>query len=327
MYYLFTPSGVDSCFDSSGSSCTYNAFCAYHSWTGSGTTALLYANMPYAARSGCDPGQRPNGDAADATLNVVSHENIEALTDPLGTGWWDSSGAEIGDKCNFTFGTALGGATGAHYNQIISSSQYWLQEEWSNGSSACLQRESTTDPPPVSSFTYTPSSPISGQAVQFDGTGSSDPAGGTITNYSWTFGDGTTATGATPAHTYAGAQTVTVKLVVTDSDGETATTTRTITVGASVDLPPQASFTFSPTSPSPFQAVAFDGTGSSDPGGGSITGWSWSFGDGGSGTGPNPAHQYSFAGTYTVTLTVTDSDGETASTANTITVLGGRFGR
>ena len=58
-------------------------------------------------------GESPNGDAAaDDELNVTSHENIEAITDPLGTAWYDSSGQEIGDKCNFTFGSPLGGAAG-----------------------------------------------------------------------------------------------------------------------------------------------------------------------------------------------------------------------
>ena len=39
-------------------------------------------------------------------------------------------------------------------------------------------------------------------ALNFDGSGSSDPDG-TIVAYDWDFGDGTTGTGATPTHTYA----------------------------------------------------------------------------------------------------------------------------
>ena len=57
-----------------------------------------------------------------------------------------------------------------------------------------------------------------GQAVQFDGTGSSDPDG-TIVAYDWDFGDGNTATGATPSHTYAAAGNYTVTLTVTDDGG------------------------------------------------------------------------------------------------------------
>jgi PKD repeat protein len=327
VYYVFTPPSVDSCFDGSGSACTYNVFCAYHGSIGSGTTATLYANMPYAARPGCDPGQSPNSDPADATLNVVSHENIETITDPLGTGWWDGiDGSEIGDKCNFNFGAALGGVSGSFFNQIIGvgSSHYWLQQEWSNRASGCLQRATGTDPLPIASFTFSPSAPITGQNVTFNGSGSRDPAGGSITGYSWAFGDGTTATGVSATHAYAIAGTYTVKLTVTDSDSETASTTRTIIV-TSTDKQPVAAFTFSPGSPTVGQPVAFDGSGSNDPAGGSIAGYSWAFGDGATATGVSPTYSYGTPGTYTVTLTVTDSDSETATTTQTVTVgQGGR---
>ena len=66
----------------------------------------------------------------------------------------------------------------------------------------------------------------------FDGTSSTD-GDGTITSYTWDFGDGETGTGPTPGHTYAAAGTYTVTLVVTDDDDATgeAVTTRTV-VGA-----------------------------------------------------------------------------------------------
>ena len=74
-----------------------------------------------------------NGDvAADSGLNVTSHENIEAITDPEGNAWYDSSGQEIGDKCAWNFGSTLGGGSGSEYNEQISSGNYWLQQEWSN---------------------------------------------------------------------------------------------------------------------------------------------------------------------------------------------------
>ncbi|MGB9182750.1 MAG: hypothetical protein WCB67_01690 [Solirubrobacteraceae bacterium] len=140
MYFVYFPSGVATCFDGTGSQCSTNVYCAYHSSVGSGTSAMLYANMPYAGVSGCESGQYPNGDvAADSVLNVTSHENIEAITDPLGNAWYDASGNEIGDKCNFNFGSPLGGAPGSEYNESISSGHYWLQQEWSNAASGCVQ--------------------------------------------------------------------------------------------------------------------------------------------------------------------------------------------
>ena len=138
LFFIFTPKGVGSC---AGPSCAYSTYCAYHSWMGSGTSEILYANMPYAVQNyriyTCDSGQRPNGVTADATINLISHEHNEAITDPQGSAWFDSQGAENGDKCAWNFGSASGPA-GAQYNQTIGGSHYYLQQEWSNKSSGCV---------------------------------------------------------------------------------------------------------------------------------------------------------------------------------------------
>ena len=63
----------------------------------------------------------------------------------------------------------------------------------------------------------------------FDGTGSTDPDG-SITGYAWTFGDGTSATGATVTHAYSSAGTYPITLTVTDDQGATATTANTVSV-------------------------------------------------------------------------------------------------
>lgn len=65
--------------------------------------------------------------------------------------------------------------------------------------------------------------------IAVDGTGSAD-AEGPISSYTWAFGDGSTASGATAQHTYASAGTYTIRLTVTDAAAATGTTTRSVTV-------------------------------------------------------------------------------------------------
>jgi hypothetical protein len=139
LFFMLTARGVGSCFDSSSSSCAFTQYCAYHSSFGSGSTVTLYANIPYAdtVPSACDAGQHPNGDDADATINMISHEHNEAITDPLGNAWFDRWGQENGDKCAWTFGAA-DGSPRAKYNQVINEDNYYLQQEWSNLSGGCV---------------------------------------------------------------------------------------------------------------------------------------------------------------------------------------------
>lgn len=135
-YFVFTPKGVGSC---AGNACAFSYYCAYHSQMNSGANTILYANMPYAMTepTRCGSGQSPNGNDADSTLSVTSHEHNETITDPLGTAWYDNSGNENGDKCAWNFGSASG-SSGAEYNQTINNDPYYLQQEWSNASSGCV---------------------------------------------------------------------------------------------------------------------------------------------------------------------------------------------
>lgn len=157
MFFMFTPNNVGSCFDGS-SSCAYTAYCAYHGYTPSGA---IYANQPYAFDPSCDVGEYPNGSSnqADPTINVVSHEDNEAITDPqvnINSAWYDAAGYEIGDKCAWTFGTRSGSA-GAQYSNTINGHNYFLQEEYSNDGHKCLQNYGAPagGPPQITSFAPT----------------------------------------------------------------------------------------------------------------------------------------------------------------------------
>jgi hypothetical protein len=140
LFFVFTAQGVGSV---AGSAKAYTDYCGYHSSFTSGGKSVIYANIPYDAVSGggstCEPSVSPNNNAADAALNVASHEYMEAATDSFWNtssyGWVDKNlgSGEVGDKCNFTFGTLANNA-----NQTINGHSYLLQEEWSNKGSKCL---------------------------------------------------------------------------------------------------------------------------------------------------------------------------------------------
>jgi hypothetical protein len=140
-FFMFTANGIGSCFDGTSTQCGFSTYCAYHGFFGGGSNVTLYANMPYADTipADCDVGQHPNGDDADATINVTSHEHNETITDEQLNAWYDRAGYEDGDKCAWIFGS-FRGPNGAEYNEIINGHTYWLQEEWSNATRRCVQR-------------------------------------------------------------------------------------------------------------------------------------------------------------------------------------------
>ena len=88
--------------------------------------------------------------------------------------------------------------------------------------------------PPVANFVATPTSGAAPLTVSFDGLVSSDPDG-TIASYSWSFGDGGTATGATASHQYVAAGTYNAVLTVRDNLNLTATKTVVITATPGAD--------------------------------------------------------------------------------------------
>jgi PKD repeat protein len=191
----------------------------------------------------------------------------------------------------------------------------------------CNMGETGAPPPPpppgapVALFSYSPTSGSPPLTVSFNGSASYD-SDGTITAYSWNFGDGASGSGAVVTHTYNSAGVFTARLTVTDNDGKSDSTSHTVNVTGQTEPnePPVAEFSFSPnTGIYPLQ-VTFDAAGSRDPDG-SIVQYNWDFGDGRTGSGRVVTHTYTRGGTFLIRLTVRDNKGSTATRSKPITVL------
>ncbi len=152
--------------------------------------------------------------------------------------------------------------------------------------------------------------------VNFDGSDSVS-FGRNITDYTWDFGDGTTAstsTTATASHTYdPGSYTAT--LTITDSDGQTDSETVSIEVTNPID----ATFSQTGDGVAAPATVSFDASATTDQTG-TITDYAWNFGDSSTtnGTSATASHSYVSSGNYNVTLTVTDNVGYTDTSSHMV---------
>ena len=138
----------------------------------------------------------------------------------------------------------------------------------------------------------------------------------------WTWGDGTTSTGAPANHTYAVTVVgpVQVQASVTDSAGATATASASLTISG----PPAGNLTFSmPSNALPPVEVNFTFTAAGGSGGYSPTPL-WSFGDSTTTRGPSPQnHTYAVAGHYRVYVLSNDSAGVPINVSTWVNVSGG----
>ncbi len=163
----------------------------------------------------------------------------------------------------------------------------------------------------AASFTFSPSSPKPGQAITFD---ASSSAGGP-TQYTWDFGDGTTAVGKVVTHAYPNAGGYSVQLTIS-RPGASDRTQRVVAVAADVPPPPDATFQTSATCSNQFgfdvcQATAGTAVSFTANATGAAS-YAWDFGDG-TATGRAVTHTWSQAGSYAVTLTVSNSQASASS--------------
>lgn len=197
-----------------------------HSYTAAGTfTATLTVT--------------DNGGASSTESTAVT------VTDDLGGGGSDCDGIAtyvsgttyaVGDR---VANRVTGATSDTQYSCIIagwcSSAAGWAYEpgngaHWSsawNEIGSCGSGNGSNVSPSVNA-----NGPYNGSVnipVTFLSNGSSD-SDGTITDYSWNFGDGSTSIQANPAHTFSNTGTFTITLTVTDNDGASTMTSTSATI-------------------------------------------------------------------------------------------------
>jgi PKD domain/Phosphate-induced protein 1 conserved region len=241
-YFVLTPEGVGSCFDSNSSECSYTGYCGYHSFAGSGSAQILYADLPWAYKvPGCDVDEAfgtgyANSDFIDPVVSVFSHEMSETMTDPNLDAWIQEGGAdagyEVADKCAYIYGSGgYGSMSGLSYNGSgywnvsLEGDDYLMQLEFDNRLGNCALQD--TDTQPTVSVSVAPATPAPGSQATYTAK-ITDPAG--VKSVEWNFGDGTTASGSSVEHVYAAAGTKTLTVLVVDEHGNEKRVTESVTV-------------------------------------------------------------------------------------------------
>jgi len=265
--------------------------------------------------------------AAAFTVTPVSPQAFSTATFDAST--TTNSTVACNNACsyawNFGDGTTGSGMVTTHQFRTIATFQVTLTVTDSRGAQATTVRSVvvTASTPPTASFMATPNPVGTNQDVFFNAEASRAILPRRIVTYSWNFGDGRTASGATVSRSFSTIGTYNVVLTVTDDAGAVSTPPFTVPMQVTAAAAGMtAALTFSPTAPITTATDVFfnaSGSTSTNP----ITEYKFNWGDGTpeeAQAGATATHRFARAGTYVVRLTIRDSLGRTATTTVSVTV-------
>ena len=167
----------------------------------------------------------------------------------------------------------------------------------------------TTIFPTNANFGYSPNTPVCpGIQISFNSYNSEGL-------WSWNFGDGISATGQNPKHTYTSAGSYVVTHTITNECNNSFSKSDTLII--SDTIAPDPNFSFYPNPACPNDLISFN------PSEYNGKTYLWDFGDGSTSSLKYPSHQYATTGIKTITLTVKNFCNIQRTFTQTVTISGG----
>ena len=193
---------------------------------------------------------------------------------------------------NIASGAATNNKVDAEIRKVYISSNYYTPTDTAPAGSRPIANASTTCNAKIK---YQ----ITNLSVLY--TDSSYTNSGNITSYNWDFGDGDTAIGKSPNHTYINAGTYYVTLAIYTTTGctDTAYDSVVVTSGGGTSCAAYYSYTQN------LDTVFFKGSATNTTG--NVT-YAWDFGDNTGASQQSPTHIYSSTGNYYICLKITDTN-------------------
>jgi len=250
-------------------------------------SALIQADNQYHLEQNENSGGN-RGDSND----LFFASNVAAFTDTSSTtnnaNWWNGTASGLSV-------TQIGSSGGSSISFQLGSSQSSSNPKITSGPSA--------NPNPASV----------GQNINFS-VSASDPNNQALT-YAWDFGDNSTGSGDTVAHSYTANGNYSATVKVTNASGDAVSSTLTVNIGApQITSGPSAS----PNPANTNQNITFS-VSASDLSNQTLT-YAWDFGDGSTGSDASVVHSYTVTGAYTVTIKVTNLTGAMDSSTLAVNV-------